>query len=153
MNYFLSLLKWCQRVQGCSYSTAVKLDVIKMGEFLESFISLVSTKLAMAQFVQTHRGEKALPHEGYKYLKIRDGKECMFWRCERERHKSQCPARVTTHEGSVQSSWGEHNHPPDLAANKVETAISNMRKRAREETTTIPQIYNETLQVLGKMTN
>ena len=60
---------------------------------------------------------------------------------------------MTTHEGSVQSSRGEHNHPPDLAANKVETAISNMRKRAREETTTIPQIYDEALQVLGKMTN
>ena len=119
-----------------------------MGKFLGCHISLVSTKLAMAQFVQTHRGGKALLHEGYKYLKIRDGKECTFWRCER--HKSQCPARVTTNEGSVQSSRGEHNHPPDLAANKVETAISNMRKRAREETTTIPQIYDEALQVLSK---
>ena len=109
-----------------------------MGEFLECSISLVSTKLAMAQFVQMHRGGKALLHEGYKYLKIHDGKECTFRRCER--HKSQCPARVTTHEGSVQSSRDEHNHPPDLAANKVETAISNMRKRAREEITTIPDL-------------
>ena len=67
----------------------------------------------MAQFVQTHRGGKALLYEGYKYLKIRDGKECTFWRCER--HKNQCSARVTTYEGSVQSSRGEHNHPPDLA--------------------------------------
>ena len=66
----------------------------------------LSTKLAMAQFVQTHHGGKALLHEGYKYLKIRDGKECTFWRCER--HKSQCPARVTTNEGSVQSSRGEN---------------------------------------------
>ena len=107
-----------------------------MGEFLECLTSLVGTKLAMAQFVQMHRGGRALLHEGYKYLKIGDGNECIFWRCER--HKSQCPARVTTHEGSVQSSRDGHNHPPDLATNKVETAISNMRKRAREETTTIP---------------
>ena len=68
------------------------------------------------------------------------------WRCEK--HKSQCPGRVTTCEGSVQSSRGEHNHPPDLAANKVEAAISNMRKRAREETVTISRMYDETLQVI-----
>ena len=150
MSYFLSLLKWCQRVQGCSYSTAVKLEAIKIGEFLECLISLVSTELAMAQFVQTHRGRKALLHEGYKYLKICNGKECTFWRCERL--KRHCPARVTTHEGNVRSSRGEHNHPPDLATNKVEIAISNVRKRAREETTTISLIYDEVLQVLGKMT-
>ena len=35
-----------------------------------------------------------------------------------------------------------------LAANKVEATISNLRKRAREETITIPQIYDEALQVI-----
>ena len=104
----------------------------------------------MAQFVQTHRGGKAFLYEGYKYLKIRDGKECTFWRCKR--HKSQSSARVTTYEGSVQSSRGEHNHPPDLAANRVEATVSNMRKRVWEETTTILQIYDEALQVY-KRTN
>ena len=88
----------------------------------------------MIQFVQTHHGGKALLYEGYKYLKISDGKVCTVWRCER--HKSQCSARVTTYEGSVQSSRGEHNHSPDLAANRVEATVSNMRKRVREETTT-----------------
>ena len=90
-------------------------------------------------------------HEGYKYLKIGDGKECTFWRCEK--HKSQCPGRVTTYmyEDSVQSCKGKHNHPPDLAAKKVKAAISNMRKRAREETVTIPQIYDEALQVISKL--
>ena len=43
----------------------------------------------MAQFVQTHHGGKALLYEGYKYLKIRDGKECTFWRCERLLSKVQ----------------------------------------------------------------
>ena len=41
----------------------------------------------------------------------------------RDTRINECLARVTTHEGSVQSSRGKHNHPPDLAANKVETAI------------------------------
>ena len=29
---FLSLLNWCHKVQGCSHSTTVKLEPIKMGE-------------------------------------------------------------------------------------------------------------------------
>ena len=32
--------------------------------------------ISMAQFVQTHSGGKALLYEGYKHLKIHDGKEC-----------------------------------------------------------------------------
>ena len=43
----------------------------------------------MAQFVQTHHGGKALLYEGYKYSKIRDGKECTFWRCERHKANAQ----------------------------------------------------------------
>ena len=34
----------------------------------------------MAQFIETNCGEKALLYEGYKYLKICDGKDRMFWR-------------------------------------------------------------------------
>ena len=45
---------------------------------------------------------KALLYEGYKYLKIRDGKDHTFWRCER--HRSQCPAKATTHERII-SYW------------------------------------------------
>ena len=33
---------------------------------------------SMAQFFQIHHGGKALLYEGYKYVKIRDGKECTF---------------------------------------------------------------------------
>ena len=35
--------------------------------------------ISMAQFVQSHSGGKALLYEGYKYLKIRDGKECAYF--------------------------------------------------------------------------
>ena len=105
----------------------------------------------MAQFIETHCGGKALLYESYKYLKIRDGKDHTFWRCER--HRSQCPAKVTTHETTVQSCRGEHNHPPDVAANQVVATIGKMRKRAREESTTIPQIYDEALQDLSQCGN
>ena len=86
------------------YSTAGKLEAIKMGEVhgYLTILTIPSFQIAtMAQFVvQTHHGGKALLYEGYKYLKIRDGKERKFWRYER--HKSQCQARVTTHDASVQ---------------------------------------------------
>ena len=61
----------------------------------------------MAQFIETNCGEKALLYEGYKYLKICDGKDRMFWRCKR--HRSHCPAKVTTHVTTVQSYRGEHD--------------------------------------------
>ena len=105
----------------------------------------------MAQFIETYRGGKALLYEGYKYLKIRDGKDYTFWRCER--HRSQCSAKVTTHESTVQSCRGEHNHPPDVTANQVVQTIGKMRKRAHEESTTIPLIYNEALQDLSQCAN
>ena len=45
----------------------------------------------------------------------------------------------------------EHNLPPDLAAHHVEATISRRRKRAQEETTTIPQIYDDALQGMDDM--
>ena len=47
----------------------------------------------------------------------------------------------------------EHNHPPDVTANQIVATIGKMRKRAREESTTTPQIYNEALQDLSQCGN
>ena len=99
----------------------------------------------MAGFIQTSRGGKALHYEGYMYLKIREGKEGnIFWRCQL--HKSGCSGRATSQDTSVVVR-SEHNHPPALATLRKEKAVANMRKRAREETTSVNQIYDETLQV------
>ena len=57
--------------------------------------------------------------------------------------------QVTIHETTVQSCR-EHNHPPDVAVNHVVATIGKMRKRACEESTTIPQLYNEALQDLSQ---
>ena len=67
-----------------------------------------------------------------------------FWRCKK--YKSGCSGRATS-EGSNVVVRQEHNHPPDLAATKKDQVVSQMRKRAREETVSIHRIYDEALQV------
>ena len=42
----------------------------------------------------------------------------------------------------------EDSHPTSEDTLQVEKAVSNMRKRAREETTSVPRIYDQTLQVM-----
>ena len=97
--------------------------------------------------MQTNRGGKYLHYEGYMYLKIREGKEgSIFWRCQL--HKSGCNGRATS-KGSSVVVRNEHNHPPAQATRRKEKAVANMRKRAREETTSINRIYDETLQVIS----
>ena len=70
----------------------------------------------MVQFVQTHRGGKALLYEGYKYLRSVTESSTHFGDARGTWANAQqdwLPMKV------VQSSRGEHNHPPDLAANQV----------------------------------
>ncbi len=100
---------------------------------------------AMAEFVQTHRGGAALHFEGHKYLEIKEGKNGMvFWRCSQ--HKSRCTARATS-EGTSVVVRQQHSHPASQETLAVEKAVSNMRKRAREETTSVPRIYDQAMQV------
>ena len=55
-------------------------------------------------------------------------------------------ARATS-EGTSVIVRQEHNHPTGEEVLQVKKAISNMRKRAREETTPVTQIYDQALQV------
>ena len=99
----------------------------------------------MAEFVKTHRGGIALHFEGHKYMKIREGSNGLtFWRCSC--HKSGCPARATS-EGTSVVVRQQHNHPASEDTLVVEKSVSNMRKRAREETTSVPRIYDQAMQV------
>ena len=47
----------------------------------------------------------------------------------------------------------EHNHPPDPAQTTTHLAIEGMRKRAREESTSINMIYDDQLHVLSQEDN
>ena len=98
----------------------------------------------MPEFVEKHRGGKALHYEGYTYLKIRDGLQGnTFRRCKI--YKSGCSGRATSEESNVVVRQ-EHNHPPDLHGcfQKRSKVVSRIMKRAREETVSIHRIYDET---------
>ena len=105
----------------------------------------------MAQFIETNRGGKNLHFEGYVYTKIRDGANSLqFWRCQN--HKAGCPARATSEGSSVVVRW-DHDHPPNLTQSTTSQAIEGMRKRARDESTSINVIYDDQLEVLSQGEN
>ena len=95
----------------------------------------------MAQLVKTNRGG------GYIYTKIRDGTDFQFWRCKN--HKAGCPARATS-EGLSVVVRNEHDHPPNPAEITTQVAIAGMRKRARDESTSINVIYDDQLDVISQ---
>ncbi len=96
----------------------------------------------MVELVHTNRGGKALNYEGYIYTKIREEKEGnTFWRCQQ--HKNGCSG--ATSEGS--SVVVRNEHPPAPNSLRKDKVIANMRKRARQETTSVHRIYDEVLQV------
>ncbi len=89
------------------------------------------------------KGGQSLLHGGYRYTKIRKSAAGMvYWRCA----DRSCPGRTITNGGQLEKTSGEHHHPPNPSGNKVEEIKSRMRKRAREETRSIPTIYNDVLQ-------
>ncbi len=105
----------------------------------------------MAQFNDTNRGGKNLHFEGYIYTKIRaSANGFIFWRCQS--HKAGCPARATS-EGSSVVVRKDHDHPPNPAQTTTQLAIEGMRKRAREENTSVNVIYDDELQVLSHENN
>ena len=91
------------------------------------------------EIIKTQKGE-ALIWQGSKFTlnhTMARGKK--YWRC----CKRTCPARVTTEEGEVLQQTNGHNHPVDGVEAQVERVKHKLRKRAREEVTPIPSIYND----------
>ena len=98
------------------------------------------------EFVETQKGGRALLTKGYRYLRIRAGKEGNeFWRCSYR----ACLAEATTSDGCLVSLKGEHNHAPNPSKNKAEKVIAKMRKRTREEVSIVPAIYNDEVQAVA----
>ena len=84
----------------------------------------------------------ALIWQGYKFTLNRtmaNGKK--YWRCS----KRSFPARLTSEGVEVTQQTNGHNHAIDGVEAQVEGVKHNLRKRAREEVTPIPSIYNDTL--------
>ena len=94
------------------------------------------------EIITTQKGGEALIWQGCKFTlnrKMVNGKK--YWRCA----KRICPARITTEGNEVLQQTNGHNHPVDGVEAEVERVKHGLRKRAREEVTPIPAIYNDAL--------
>ena len=65
-------------------------------------------------------------------------------------HKRTCPARITTEGDDFKQQTAPHNHAVDVVDTQGKAIQSDMRKRAREETTPVPAIYNDHMIHLSK---
>ena len=70
------------------------------------------------------------------YQKIRDNGPKSWWRCQ----DRSCNGRLCMDDDIVINVSGIHHHPPNKAKITAQTVIRKMRKRAIEETTSIPKI-------------
>jgi len=88
------------------------------------------------EYVLSQRGGRQIMLEGYRYTLNNSRKTATHWKCA----TAGCPGKCTTVDDLVRNVT-DHTHAPES-----ETAvkfISNLRKRARDEITVLPQLYNE----------
>jgi len=64
-----------------------------------------------------------------------------FTRCT----KRTSPVRITTEGNDLKQQTAPHNHAVDVVDTQVKAVQSDMRKRAREEITPVPAIYDDHL--------
>ena len=92
-------------------------------------------------FVETTKEKRAVIHEGYLYQKIRDNDSKSWLRCQ----DRSCNGRLCMDNAIVINVSGVHHYPPNMAKITAQTVTRKMRKRAIEETTSIPKIYAQEL--------
>ena len=80
-------------------------------------------------------------HAGYKFSVRTRYNQRTYWRCV----VRQCPATVTTTDNILVNVFQPHNHDANFVELAAESFISGVRKRCREEATSIPSIYDEEL--------
>ncbi|XP_041377271.1 uncharacterized protein LOC121389688 [Gigantopelta aegis] len=92
--------------------------------------------LRRIEFVQSQKGSPQVILDGFLFAKNRTRGESVHWRCVTK----TCTGKCTT-VGEFVRNTSEHNHLP--SDSNVARFISILRKRAREETTPMQQIYND----------
>ena len=95
--------------------------------------------MAQVTFVETSKGRQSVVHKGYIYQKIRKNGERSWWRCK----DRSCKGKLRLESDQVTATIEEHYHPPSQAQASANTVISSMKKRAREESVPLPQIYRQ----------
>ncbi len=93
------------------------------------------------EIVNGRRGGADLLLDGYRYNKRPENKNgTTLWHCR----LTGCTATLTTDsEGTVVRRGTGHTHSADEANNKVCMLVNSMRNRARDELTSVPEIYEQ----------
>lgn len=80
------------------------------------------------EFSTTIRGQPSLIFNGYRYTKKKCGE--VVWRCVNR----SCSGKVFTKNRELIKEETHKTCVPDVAANEVQKAMAQAKKRAREET-------------------
>jgi len=91
------------------------------------------------KFVTNERGGESLVYNDFRYVVKNRRNERVYWRCA----VRTCPATLRTHNNIPLAANRIHNHVPDPIKFQVSRAVNNIKKRCREETKPVPQIYHE----------
>jgi len=94
--------------------------------------------LIEVEYVTSSRGTRQVLHEGYLHNKNSTTQTSVHWKCV----VRECKGRVTT-AGDYVKNTTPHSHPPEDSSSI--RFKSNIRKKAREETTPMPTLYREEL--------
>lgn len=91
----------------------------------------------------TERGKPCALYKGYAYRKFRESKAgVVTWYCLREK-SSNCKGLMRSKIEDVIYVSEHVCAPPDDAALEVKKQVHNCKKRAREETTKLSEIYTD----------
>lgn len=105
-------------------------------------------KVAMdcVEIIESARGNPQVLYQGFKYCLKRTNKNfTKNWRCVNSNSKLECSGRITTNNENKVIRTSQHNCLviPNVAYTDVEKCKSICRKRARQEMTCIPKVYEE----------
>ncbi|XP_046554261.1 uncharacterized protein LOC124263651 [Haliotis rubra] len=92
------------------------------------------------EYLMSQRGGPQIVLDGYVYTRNKVRQTCTHWRCI----VKTCTGRCST-VGDFLRTQTEHNHAPDDCPKQ--RFVSELRKRAREETTQMQTLYTEQLSV------
>ena len=106
----------------------------------------------MLSFTPTERTGKVLNYNGFQYTLKRERKTVVEWRCR----SRNCTSTLSLSRDNTAIARQPNQHILSCLSDEnkliMDQALTNMKKRAREETTTIPKIYAQQI-VLARVTN
>ena len=83
----------------------------------------------MAEFIQSEKGRSMLLLDGFLYVKDRQIRSKVYWKCQHFAEK--CKGRAITVDGSVSSTSGEHNHAANSTNVEVRRFLDKVKTDAK----------------------